>query len=363
VVDQGWSNRVLVAAVTACVLAGAACGRAPESIAPSPSADVSSSPAITSPTVTTPSSATPKVGVPTPSRRPPSPTPTSRTTPSGAPPPAPLTINKFSFHAGEVRILYTDVVLSASGGKPPYSWSVSGGAVPGGLALSSSGTMSGTPTAAGGFPFTLHVADSKGSAATAAATISVAPRLAVTGTCASAPCVVEQGCVTVCGGLGSQSGGVGPYTYTPQGTLPTGMGLSALSLTGAFPFGSWKFGVLVTDTLGATGSIPAAFDVFQHIAFKGGSGTGKIGAAFVFRIPYSGGTPGGTPKVAWKGILPPGGTTITVDSKNLVVVFSIPPQKLPGTYSLTVVLTDQGICGPNVGQHCTAGGPVTINVG
>lgn len=355
--DQGWNKRTWLAVFTAFVLAGVACGRAPESIAPSPSADVTTSPLAASPADTTPSAT---VGIPTPSNRPASPTPTVRVVASPSPLP-PVTINKFSLHVGEVRILYANVVLSASGGKPPYSWSVSGGAVPGGLALSPSGTMSGTPTAAGAFPFTVHVADSKGSGASAPATITVAARLSVTGTCAASPCVVEQGCVTVCGGLGSQSGGVAPYKYSPQGTLPPGMSLSALTLTGAFPLGSFKFGVLVTDALGATGSVPAAFDVFAHIAFSGGSGTGKVGAAFIVRLPYSGGTPGGTPKVAVKGTLPPG-TTIGVDNKNLVVVVSIPAQKVAAKYSTSFILTDAGICGPNVGQHCTAVGPVTITV-
>src|SRR5690348_16213635 len=49
--------------------------------------------------------------------------------------------------------------LAASGGTSPYSWSVSSGTLPTGLSLSSSGAISGTPTVAGAFPFTVAVKD------------------------------------------------------------------------------------------------------------------------------------------------------------------------------------------------------------
>jgi hypothetical protein len=50
--------------------------------------------------------------------------------------------------------------LSASGGTAPYSWSISSGALPAGLTLASSGQITGTPTTAGSFSFTVKVADS-----------------------------------------------------------------------------------------------------------------------------------------------------------------------------------------------------------
>ncbi|MHC1763940.1 MAG: choice-of-anchor D domain-containing protein [Verrucomicrobiia bacterium] len=47
--------------------------------------------------------------------------------------------------------------LVASGGTEPYTWSVSSGALPAGLALSSLGILSGTPTAAGDGAFSVRV--------------------------------------------------------------------------------------------------------------------------------------------------------------------------------------------------------------
>src|SRR6266581_4490042 len=96
--------------------------------------------------------------------------PTSRTSPTLAP----LVISPPAFHVGEVRIVYSDVVLNASGGKPPYAWSVNSGALPGGLTLSTAGTLSGTPTAAGGFSFSVQVSDAAGGAVGAAGSINVA---------------------------------------------------------------------------------------------------------------------------------------------------------------------------------------------
>lgn len=49
--------------------------------------------------------------------------------------------------------------LTATGGTTPYTWSITWGALPGGLNLSSAGVVSGTPTNAGTFSFIVQVAD------------------------------------------------------------------------------------------------------------------------------------------------------------------------------------------------------------
>lgn len=52
--------------------------------------------------------------------------------------------------------------VSASGGVPPYSFNLAYGALPSGVSIASSGSISGTTTAAGVFNSTIHVRDSKG---------------------------------------------------------------------------------------------------------------------------------------------------------------------------------------------------------
>lgn len=49
--------------------------------------------------------------------------------------------------------------LSATGGVPPYTWTLVGTALPAGLVLSSSGTITGTPTATGVISETFEVTD------------------------------------------------------------------------------------------------------------------------------------------------------------------------------------------------------------
>jgi len=46
------------------------------------------------------------------------------------------------------------------GGKPPYSWSLGSGTLPGGITVQSAGSLSGTTTQAGTFTFNIQVADS-----------------------------------------------------------------------------------------------------------------------------------------------------------------------------------------------------------
>ncbi len=69
--------------------------------------------------------------------------------------------------------------LAATGGFAPYTWAVASGALPRGLALSSAGTISGTPTAAGLCSFTVQATDSAGGTASASITLMVAPRSVV----------------------------------------------------------------------------------------------------------------------------------------------------------------------------------------
>ena len=50
--------------------------------------------------------------------------------------------------------------LSATGGFSPYAWSISSGALPDGLSMSTSGSITGTPSATGTFNFTAQITDS-----------------------------------------------------------------------------------------------------------------------------------------------------------------------------------------------------------
>ncbi|MBB5350538.1 hypothetical protein HNR46_000766 [Haloferula luteola] len=61
--------------------------------------------------------------------------------------------------SGIVGASYSET-LTASGGTSPYTWSLASGSLPDGLALSSAGEISGTPTAAGVYEFTSEVTDS-----------------------------------------------------------------------------------------------------------------------------------------------------------------------------------------------------------
>lgn len=65
----------------------------------------------------------------------------------------------------QVGVVYTaslSTVTGLSGGMPPYAWSLTSGSLPAGLALSSSGIVSGTPSGAGSASFGFTVTDSSG---------------------------------------------------------------------------------------------------------------------------------------------------------------------------------------------------------
>jgi hypothetical protein len=147
--------------------------------------------------------------------------------------------------------------LNAAAGSQPYTWSVTGGALPAGLTLASTGTVSGTPTAAGSFNFTVQVKDSTGATASTP--------LALTVSISSAPVIATlspllSGYVN---GAYSQTlvatGGTPPYAWSvTSGALPGGLTLgSGGAITGqpsAAGVSDFKVQVLDSKSAAATGT-------------------------------------------------------------------------------------------------------------
>jgi len=75
------------------------------------------------------------------------------------PGPVPLSITTTSLSAGQIMRAYSSA-LAATGGTLPHSWKLSAGTLPAGLALASTGVISGIPTATGRTPLTFTVTDS-----------------------------------------------------------------------------------------------------------------------------------------------------------------------------------------------------------
>ncbi|MEO8680480.1 MAG: kelch repeat-containing protein, partial [Vicinamibacterales bacterium] len=71
----------------------------------------------------------------------------------------PLTITTASLPEGTAGSAYAQILL-ASGGVPPYVWTVASGALPGGIVMTSGGAIMGVPATPGNFTFTVLVTDS-----------------------------------------------------------------------------------------------------------------------------------------------------------------------------------------------------------
>ena len=157
---------------------------------------------------------------------------------------------------GEVGAAYSSS-FNVTGGVSPYTFSIANGALPTGLTLNTTtGALTGTPTAAGPFSFTVQVVDSSGTSnntKTASCGITIQPALSLT--CASA--TTGQVGVAYSSSLAA-SGGVGPYTYSiPTGSLPAGLTLntSTGAITGTpTAYGTFSFTAQVTDSSGLSAS-------------------------------------------------------------------------------------------------------------
>jgi hypothetical protein len=165
---------------------------------------------------------------------------------------AAITIAATSLPPGYTQSQYFQT-LAAAGGTSPYSWSVTGGALPAGLSLQpTTGTLSGIPTVTGTFDFTVTITDSNSATANQQFSISVGQGFGIT-TAPSLPGVMAGVAYSV---TLHATGGTTPYTWSvTNGALPGGLTLDAAAgtITGtpSTP-GTFNFTVLAADAAKAT---------------------------------------------------------------------------------------------------------------
>lgn len=170
-----------------------------------------------------------------------------------------LQITTGTLPGGQTQVVYS-ATLAASGGTTPYTWSLASGTLPSGLALSSSGQVSGTPTAVGVSSFTVSVTDAASHSATKAMSITIAPAsLAVQTTS------LQNGTQSVAySATLAASGGTPPYTWSVfSGSLPSGLSLSSSGTVSGTPTaaGLFTFIVEVRDSAARTASATLSLNI------------------------------------------------------------------------------------------------------
>ena len=119
------------------------------------------------------------------------------------------------------------VTFGQSGGLGSATYAITSGSLPAGLALSSNGTLSGTPTTVGNYTFTVSATDSSGCSGSRTYSVKVSNMLQLVGSQVNISCNGSStGSATVVA-----TGGTAPYSYswdtTPVQTASTAVNLAA----------------------------------------------------------------------------------------------------------------------------------------
>jgi len=220
---------------------------------------------------------------------------------------SPMLVSTASLPGGATGIQYSMQLQTSGSFTPPLSWSASSSSPPPGITLSSSGLLSGIPTSAGTYNFTVQATDSGSPAQHATRDFSLGVEVPPSITTTSFPDAftgVPYGPVPL-----KVAGGTAPFNYTfnPPQNFFLGIDQSGnLHGTQTIP-GTFVFNAGVGDALGFTAS-----KQFTIVVQPGtltvpptSTETVKLNAFSFFWITPSGGTPGFLCSVA-SGSLPPG---------------------------------------------------------
>ena len=195
-------------------------------------------------------------------------------------------------------------VLSAFGGAAPYVWTITSGSLPQGLTLSTTGIISGTPTATGSFPFTAVVTDSAAQTATKQYTLQIQaapPGLTIPPASVALPIAVVGAAYV---GSLAVTGGTAPHMWSlaPGASLPAGFTLNGAAIVGTpTTAGTYTFALTVQDANGLTATSAYVLTVGSGLVITTTSIPTAIQGAVFSEILTA---VGGTPPYTWSGTLP-----------------------------------------------------------
>lgn len=245
-----------------------------------------------------------------------------------------FTVSPSVLFEGFVGVPYSRTI-SGNGGTPPYSLSLTSGALPPGLTLSG-GSLSGTPTAAGTFSFRITARDANDCTAFRNYTLTIGcPPVVLSPVllAAASQGVAYSQTFTVLGGAPR------PYTFSVGPGLPAGLTLSPSGTLSGVPGqgGAFAFTITATDANGCAVSQAYTLSVCGALTI-----TPAALAPATVGVPYSqalGGS-GGTAPFGFAvtgGALPPG---LTLSGAGLLAG----TPTTAGRFSFTVTAADAGGC-------------------
>ncbi|MGO4776537.1 putative Ig domain-containing protein, partial [Lysobacter sp. 2RAB21] len=169
--------------------------------------------------------------------------------------PPTIVVNPATIPGATVGVAYSQA-FTGSGGTAPYTFSLAAGALPAGLALNTTtGELTGTPTAAGTFNFTVRATDNTNFSGTRAYSLVIAPP-----TILIAPATLTNGTVAAAYSQTiTASGGIAPYSYAiVSGNLPIGLSFSSAGVLSGTPTtaGSYTANIRSTDDAGYNTTVP-----------------------------------------------------------------------------------------------------------
>lgn len=218
-----------------------------------------------------------------------------------------LSIQPATLPNGMLGVAYNQT-LTAAGGSPPYQWGVASGIPPQGLTLGpANGVLSGVPTVAGTYSFTVRVTDAAGATQTRDYLLVISGT-ALSITSASLPTafvsVPYNTALTASGGIGSLIWSIA------SGQLPPGLTLNAATgVLSGIPAaaGSYSFTVQVVDSQGAAATRPFVLTVSTPLTITTTAlPAGTVGLAYTQTLQASGGSGTGYTWSIVAGSLPPG---------------------------------------------------------